>query len=91
MTNTLQCFVKRFLCFIQGHMCEATGRFGHVLREWHCLRCGRVFISHRDYALTLLPATPESDEILTRHMKAIHKNACTPNTAGRTPAVGSNA
>jgi hypothetical protein len=78
-SNTLRRLVRRFSCFGQGHPCEATGRRGYALREWRCQRCGGVFISHSDYGQQLIPATPDSDEMLIRHMEAIRADACTPN------------
>ena len=78
-SNTLRRLVRRVLCFVQGHSCEATGRRGYALREWRCQRCGGVFISHSGYGRALLPATPDSGEMLIRHMEAIRADACTPN------------
>jgi hypothetical protein len=85
--DKLQRLVRRFSCFVQGHPCEATGRRGYALCEWRCQRCGGVFISHSDYGRALLPATPDSDEMLIRHMDAIRADACTPNV----PAQGREA
>jgi len=79
MNCKLERLVRRFLCFVQGHPCKATGRRGYALREWRCQRCGGVYISHSDYGRALLPATPDSDEMLVRHMEAIRADACTPN------------
>jgi hypothetical protein len=67
MITSLRHFVRRFICLVRSHPCEATGRRGYALREWRCQRCGGVFISHIDYDRVLLPATPASDEMLTRH------------------------
>ena len=73
--GTVRRIIRRFLCVTQGHPCEATGRRGYALREWRCQRCGGVFISHSDYGRALLPATPDSDEMLIRHMEAIRPDA----------------
>ena len=53
-------------CLVYGHRCEATGRHGHLLHEWRCLRCGGVFVSHVDYGSLLIPADKDSDQIFER-------------------------
>jgi hypothetical protein len=54
----------RLVCLVRGHSVVPTGRHGLLLREWLCLRCWRLFVSHVNFDNSiLLLADEDSDRI----------------------------
>ena len=69
-SNTIQNMVQRILCFVQGHVCEPTGRHGIVIREMLCLRCGGLYAQHIEHGNCLLPVDADLDQVFRDREKA---------------------
>lgn len=69
----------KVLCLVQGHPCEPTGRHAILLREWRCLRCGGLFVSHIEHGNALLPADEDSNRIFRDYADAIKASEVSPD------------